>query len=60
VFTIPLADYKVTESEDVTLTCEINKPDRKATWLKDGNKLPVDARYLKQSLKQSLSYPLNY
>ena len=44
MFTIPLGDKVVKEFEDVSLTCEINKPNQKAKWTKDGKNLPVDAR----------------
>ena len=38
----PLGDYKVMEKESITLTCEVSKPDRAATWMKDGKPLPKD------------------
>jgi hypothetical protein len=45
VFTIPLKDVKCTEHEEVTLECEISRPDRPLTWQKDGMDLPINARF---------------
>ncbi len=35
-FITPLPDYTVMEKETVTLECEVSKPDKTATWLKNG------------------------
>ena len=45
VFTIPLKDVKCVEHEEVTLECEISKPDRPLLWQKDGEDLPINARF---------------
>ena len=44
VFTVPLKDMTVTEQDEVTMECSINKPDREVTWFKDGQEVSVDAR----------------
>lgn len=45
MFTIPLKDVKCTEHEEVSLECEISKPDRVLTWQKDGKDLPLSCRF---------------
>lgn len=43
-FLSPLGDYKVMETESVTLECEMSKPDKKAVWLKNGKVLEPSDR----------------
>ena len=43
-FLSPLGDYKVMEKETITLECEISKPDKPATWLKNGQPLEASDR----------------
>ena len=31
--------------KDATFTCEINRPNRKVTWLKDNKQLPIGKKY---------------
>ncbi|KAH9498303.1 hypothetical protein Btru_006488 [Bulinus truncatus] len=38
-FTKPLQDIEVIEHQPLILTCEVNKPNLKATWQKDGKPL---------------------
>ena len=38
-FTVPLQDVTVQKDEEVTLLCELSKPDQKVTWLKNGKPL---------------------
>ena len=44
VFTVPLKDKTVMESETVELTCTLSKPNQPLKWLKNGKPLPKDAR----------------
>ena len=43
-FTIPLKDVQGKEFEEVSMECEINKPNKKLKWSKDGRPLRIDAR----------------
>ena len=43
-FLSPLGDYKVMEKESVTLECEVSKPDKKASWFKNGQALEPSDR----------------
>jgi hypothetical protein len=43
-FTKPLEDQTVKEKETLTLTCELNKPDKKVKWLKNGKEIKPDKR----------------
>ena len=38
-FTVPLQDVTVEKEEQVTLQCELSKPNQKVTWLKNGKAL---------------------
>ena len=43
---VPLSDTHTTESQTVSLWCELSKPNQKVTWCKDGAELSVtDIRY---------------
>ena len=44
-FTVQLQDQTVTEDEDLTLTCEVSKPEVKVIWMKDGKKIKSGDRY---------------
>jgi hypothetical protein len=43
-FTKPLKDKKVKEKETLTLTCELNKPNKPVKWLKNGEEIVPDDR----------------
>jgi len=43
-FTKPLDNQEVKEKDKLTLTCDLNKPDAKVTWLKDGKVITPDDR----------------
>ena len=43
-FLSPLQDMTVMEKESVTLECEVSKPNREATWFKNGKPLEKDDR----------------
>lgn len=38
----PLSDGHVTEFQNVTLECELSKPNQRVEWFKDGVVLPLD------------------
>lgn len=42
---VPLQEQTVKEFETVTLHCQLNKPNQKATWLKDGKEIALDAHF---------------
>ena len=43
-FLTPLADQNLMEYENLILKCTVSKPDRPATWYKDGTKLTPSER----------------
>ena len=43
-FITPLPDTRVMEKHSVTLECEVSKPDRAATWLKNGETIQPSDR----------------
>lgn len=43
-FLTPLADQTVMEYENFKLECTVSRPDRPATWYKDGKKLEPSER----------------
>ncbi|GFS00827.1 titin [Elysia marginata] len=43
-FTKPLKDTEVMENQQLTLTCEVNKPDLEAKWTRDGKVLDSSDR----------------
>ncbi len=55
--TKPLKDVSVRASEDLTLVCELSKPNRKVTWLKNGKEVvPGDGVEVKtEGTKQILT-----
>ncbi len=44
IFTAPLEDVSVEAEEEVTLQCELSKPNQKVTWLKNGKPLTAVER----------------
>ncbi len=42
---MPLKETTTTESETVTLQCEVSKPNKKVTWFKGGTELHADERF---------------
>ena len=44
-FTVPLADTTVTESDTVTLQCQVSKPNKEVKWLRNGKEVKPDERY---------------
>ena len=45
-FTKPLKDIEVMENTEIVLTCEVNKPDKPATWQCNGKDLSPSDRIL--------------
>ena len=43
-FLTPLHDSTVMEKDTITLECEVSKPDRAATWMKNGKPLETSDR----------------
>jgi hypothetical protein len=41
---MPLGDYTVMEKQSITLECEVSKPNKQATWLKNGKPLESSDR----------------
>jgi hypothetical protein len=39
-----LADLQFKEKKKMTLTCELNKPNKQVKWLKDGEEIKPDKR----------------
>ena len=39
---VPLEEQNITEGQPVMLECQLSKPDRTATWLKDGEEITSD------------------
>lgn len=43
-FIVPLKELTVSETQNVTLECQVNKPGAKLTWIKDGTTLTPSER----------------
>ncbi len=43
-FTVPLQDKECEVDNEVTLTCELSKPNQKVKWLKDGKVIRPDKK----------------
>jgi len=43
-FTVPLQDTVVEVDDEVTMSCELSKPDQKVKWLKNGKPMKPDKR----------------
>ena len=43
-FTVPLKDATVPEEQNVTLECELSKPDQNVKWFKNGKEIKPDRK----------------
>ncbi len=56
----PLSDTTVTESDSVSFTCELNKPNKKVTWYKDEVEISLsDTHYTITSEDYSYNLVIN-
>ena len=44
-FLSPLSDKHAKENDDVCFQCQLNKPNQKARWMKDGREIMTEGRF---------------
>ena len=47
--TCPLTDVSANAKEDVTMSCELSKPNRKVTWYQDGTEIKPNEKFILQT-----------